>query len=67
MSHITMADLVDAVSENARTEAEIVATVVYMVNSGAVRLRGRLNGARIELAARAHRRRARARRGATLL
>jgi hypothetical protein len=48
---ITVADLVAAVSESARSEAEFVATVVHLVNSGAVRLEGRLQGARIELPA----------------
>jgi hypothetical protein len=45
----TLSDLVAAVAEQARNEAELIATVVYMVNSGAVRLRGALAGARFEL------------------
>jgi hypothetical protein len=46
---ITMLDLVTAVSEHARNEAELVATVVYMVNSGRVRLCGNFRGARFDL------------------
>lgn len=45
---LTLLDLVAAVAKNARTEAEVVATVVYMVNSGAVRLCGNFSGARFE-------------------
>jgi len=44
-----MYDLVRAVSEDARSEEEIVATVVHLVNSGQVRLAGRLRGARFDL------------------
>jgi hypothetical protein len=53
----TLSDLVAAVAEQARNDAELVATVVYMVNSGAVRLCGALAGARFELDKRALRRR----------
>jgi hypothetical protein len=53
----TLSDLVTAVAEQARNEAEIIATVVYMVNSGAVRLCGALAGARFELDKRPLRRR----------
>jgi len=45
----TLSDLVVAVAEQARTEAELVATIVYMVNSGTVRLCGDLEGARFDL------------------
>ena len=45
----TMLDLVAAVSEIAETEAEVIATVVYMVNSGRVRLCGSFKGARFDL------------------
>lgn len=45
----TMLDLVAAVSEIAETEAEVIATVVYMVNSGRVRLCGNSKGARFDL------------------
>jgi hypothetical protein len=44
-----MLDLVKAVSENATTEAEVVATVVHLVNSGLVRLCGNFRGARFDL------------------
>ena len=48
-SKMTLSDLVAAVAEQARNEAELVATLVYMVNSGAVRLCGDLEGARFDL------------------
>jgi hypothetical protein len=44
-----MLELVKAVSEYASTDAEIVATVVYMVNSGAVQLCGNFRGALFDL------------------
>ena len=47
--HVTMFDLVTAVAENATTEAEIVATVVHMVNAGMVRLDGKFKGAHFDL------------------
>ena len=46
---VTMLDLVSAVAQHARTEAEVIATVVYMVNSGSVRLGGNFRGARFDL------------------
>ena len=46
---ITLKDLVNAVAADARNEAELVATVVWMVNSGKVRLHGNLAGARFDL------------------
>ncbi len=46
---ITMLDLVMAVSESAATDAEVVATVVYLVNSGTVQLCGNFRGARFDL------------------
>lgn len=49
--NITMLELVTAVAEHARTEAELIATVVHMINSGAVRLSGTFRGARIDLGA----------------
>jgi hypothetical protein len=45
----TLLDLVTAVSESARTEAEVIATVVHLVNSGMVRLCGNFAGARFDL------------------
>jgi len=47
--HITLLDLVTVVSSLARTDAEVVATVVYLVNSGKVRLAGNFRGARFAL------------------
>jgi hypothetical protein len=44
-----MLDLVKAVSATATTDAEVVATVAYLVNSGTVRLCGSFHGARIDL------------------
>lgn len=50
MTHdTTLLDLVTVVSEHAQSEAELLATVVYMVNSGAVRLCGIFKGARFDL------------------
>lgn len=48
-NHVTLLELVSAVQEHARTEAEVIATVVHMVNSGAVRLAGNFRGARFAL------------------
>lgn len=45
----TMLDLVNAITEHARSDAEIVATVVYLINSGAVRLCGSFEGASFDL------------------
>ena len=47
--NITLLDLISAVSEHARTEAEVIATVVHLVNSGRVRLCGTFKGARFDL------------------
>ena len=47
--NVTLLDLVSAVSQSARSEAEIVATVVHLVNSGRVRLCGTFRGARFDL------------------
>lgn len=47
--HTTMLDLVQAVSEYAHTDAEIVVTVAVLINSGKVRLCGNFAGARIDL------------------
>jgi hypothetical protein len=47
---VTMLDLVTAVSESAETEAEVVATVVRLVNSGIVQLCGNFRGARFDVA-----------------
>ena len=47
----TLLDLVQAVSEHAHTDAEIVATVAALINSGKIRLCGNFAGARIDLSA----------------
>ena len=47
--HITLLDLVTVVSSLARSDAEVVATVIYLVNSGKVRLAGNFRGARFAL------------------
>ena len=47
--NVTLIDLVNAVAEHARSEAEVIATVVWMVNRGSVRLAGTLKGARFDL------------------
>jgi hypothetical protein len=46
----TLLDLVDAVAEYASSDAELIATVVYMVNGGHVQLCGTFKGSRFELA-----------------
>jgi hypothetical protein len=46
---VTMLDLVSAVSQSAANDSEVVATVVYLVNSGAVQLCGNFRGARFDL------------------
>jgi len=46
---ITLLDLIDAVAEHSASDAETVATVVYMVNRGHVRLGGTFRGARFDL------------------
>lgn len=48
---ITMLELVDTVGRYARTEAEVIATVAHLVNSGKVELCGNFRGARIVLSA----------------
>jgi hypothetical protein len=45
----TLLDLVKAVSEYSANDAEVVATVVHMVNSGMVQLCGNFRGARFDL------------------
>lgn len=48
----TLLELVTAVSKSTRTEAELIAVVAYLVNSGRVRLCGSFSGARFDLLAR---------------
>ena len=50
----TLLDLVQAVTAYATSDAEIVATVAYLINTGQVRLCGIFAGARIDLATPAH-------------
>jgi hypothetical protein len=45
----TLLELVTAVSDAAESEEEVIATVVHLVNSGAVRLCGSFRGARFDL------------------
>jgi hypothetical protein len=47
--NMTLLELVNAVSEHAGSEAELIGTVVCMVNSGRVRLCGNFAGARFDL------------------
>jgi hypothetical protein len=47
----TLLELVEAVSDYSETDTEIVATVVYLVNSGRVQLCGNFRGARFDLEA----------------
>ena len=46
---VTMLELVVAVAARGATEAEVVATVATMVNSGVVRLCGNFRGQRFDL------------------
>jgi hypothetical protein len=48
-TNMTLLDLVNAVSRYARSEAEVIATIVHLVNSGRVRLCGNFKGARFRL------------------
>ena len=47
-AEITLLELVQAISEVARTEQEVVATVLYMLRSGSVRLRGSFRDSLLE-------------------
>ena len=47
--NVTLLELVNAVAEHARSEDETVATIIYMVNRGIVRLSGTFKGARFDL------------------
>ena len=46
---VTLLDLVNAVVEYSSSDAELIATVVYMVNQGHVHLCGTFKGARFDL------------------
>jgi hypothetical protein len=50
-SKLTLLDLVQVSSDCAASEAETVATVAYLINSGKVLLCGPFTGARIDLSA----------------
>jgi hypothetical protein len=45
---VTLLELVDAVCESTDDEREVVATVLHMLRSGAVKLCGNFRGAKIE-------------------
>ena len=49
-NNVTLLELVNAVSRYARSDAEVIATVVYMVNRGHAHLCGTFKGARFNLA-----------------
>lgn len=49
--NVTLLDLVTLVSQEAESEAEVIATVVALVNRGTVRLCGTFKGARFASAA----------------
>ena len=45
----TLLELVNAITAHSRSDAEVVATIVHLVNSGAVRLCGTFRGATFDL------------------
>ena len=45
----TLLELIQVVSDSARNDDEVVATVAYLVNSGRVRLCGTFAGAKVAL------------------
>ena len=50
-SKVTLLDLVQTVSDFAKNDNEIAATVTYLINSGKVVLCGNFAGAKIDLSA----------------
>jgi hypothetical protein len=50
-SNLTLLDLIQAVSEAAANDQEILGTVAHLINSGRVRLCGESAGAMIDLLA----------------
>lgn len=46
---LTLRDLLEAVNDSAANHDEAVAAIVHLVNTGVVRLGGRLRGATIDL------------------
>ncbi len=49
---VTLHEVIAAVSEFAHSENEVIATIVHLVNTGRVRLRGDFAGAHIDLSSR---------------
>ena len=49
LMNVTLLELIAIVSEYAESERELLATIVYMVNGGSVRLCGNFRGARFDL------------------
>lgn len=47
---VTLLDLVTAIMAHTRSDAELIAVVVHLVNSGAVRLGGNFRGATFAIA-----------------
>jgi hypothetical protein len=47
--NVTLLELVNAVAEHTRSEAELIATVAHMVNRGPCRLCGNFKGQRFDL------------------
>ena len=47
--NMTFGDLIAAAAEHSDTDAELAATVAYLVNSGKVRFCGNLKGARFDV------------------
>ena len=47
--NVTLLELIAIVSEYAESERELLATIVYMVNGGSVRLCGNFRGARFDV------------------
>jgi len=45
----TLLELIQAVSDSARNDDEVVATIAYLINSGRARLYGTFAGAKIAL------------------
>ena len=46
-SHVTLLDLVRTIQDVARSDAEVVAVITYLVNSGRVVLSGNFAGMRL--------------------
>jgi len=48
VEEVTLLELVQAVSEESRSDAEVVAVVLYLIRSGRVRLCGNFRGSLLE-------------------